>query len=179
MFGSWRRLAVFCCVLLAPAAGYAQDQLHYSKSYTVTGDYVVASVDVSAKDAQGGFVTGTIEVSGVPDNADILAAWLYWETVTSSPQQAAGARFRGNQLTLATRRDQPLNSSASPCFSSGAGTGPYTMSTFTADVLRFLAPQLDQNRIPTGRRLVNGTHQVTLPQGGPGNTVPMSAGASL
>ena len=40
-------------------------------------------------------------MTGVPANADILAAYLFWETLTFEAQPAqASARFRGVQLDL-------------------------------------------------------------------------------
>ena len=57
---SWRPLAVVSCVLLLPALASAQDQLRYSKSYTVVGDYVAAGVDLRSNQAVNGMVKGTI-----------------------------------------------------------------------------------------------------------------------
>ena len=183
-----RVLVTLCVALALPAAAFAQDQLTYSKSYTVVGDYVAAGVDVNPKNAKNGFVTGTINISGVPKNADIVAVFLYWETVTSFGATAPNASFRGNKLLHARKVSQELDPSAAPCFGSGAGTGPYEISMFQADVLHYLPPQLDEKSIPTGKRLVNaddlkasglGGHEVTLPQANGGNTVPLSAGATL
>ncbi len=140
------------------------------------------------KNAKNGFVTGTINISGVPKNADIVAAFLYWETVTLSGASAPNASFRGNQLLHARKVSQVLDPSAAPCFGSGSGTGPYAINMFQADVLHYLPPQLDEKSIPTGKRLVNADdlkanglagHDVTLPQATGGNTVPLSAGATL
>ena len=69
-----------CCILfLIAGAAHAQDALPFAKSYTVTGNYMVGGVDVAARNAVNGFVTDTIPMKGVPENADILAAFLYWE----------------------------------------------------------------------------------------------------
>src|SRR5688572_16164140 len=168
-----RVLVALCLALVLPAAALAQDQLTYSKSYTVVGDYVAAGVDVNPKNAKNGFVTGTINISGVPKNADIVAAFLYWETVTLSGANAPNASFRGNQLLHARKVSQVLDPSAAPCFGSGSGNGPYVVNMFQADVLHYLPPQLDEKSIPTGKRLVNADdlkasglagHDVTLPQ---------------
>ena len=80
-------LLVVLVLLLAQAGGRAQsvvsDPLKYANGFLVTGNYVVGGVDLT-KDVNvpmGGFATGVINISGVPANADILAAYLYWETI--------------------------------------------------------------------------------------------------
>src|SRR6266702_4824865 len=69
--------------------------LGLSNNYMVTGDYVVGGVGLSGLGDGSGFATGTITIpdtgayaSGmapqqVPAGADIVAAYLYWETVES------------------------------------------------------------------------------------------------
>ena len=69
------------------------DALAYANGYLVTGNYVEASVDFQPASGGNGFGTGTINVSGVPDQADVLAAWLYWETIVETPDQRAGVQF--------------------------------------------------------------------------------------
>src|SRR5580765_2305333 len=64
--------------LACPSPTCVQDPLPYSKGFLVTGNYVVAGVDLPK--ANG---SGTITVAGVPDNADIISAYLYWETTSS------------------------------------------------------------------------------------------------
>src|SRR5512142_1983030 len=77
------------------AAAQAADALPYSRSYMVTGNYAVGGVDITGSSVNG-FSTGTISMNGVPADADIVAAYLYWETITSDLSQAAGVQFRGN-----------------------------------------------------------------------------------
>src|SRR6185437_13021402 len=101
-------LAVFTlAVLLTQTVGLAAsaappvdtDPLAYSKGYLLTGNYAVGSVDVTSASASKGFVTGTIPMSrAVPANADILAAFLYWETVSADASQVRGVTFRGQPL---------------------------------------------------------------------------------
>ena len=70
--------------------------LPYSNGYLVTGNYVVGGVDLKAASRGDGFLTGTISMSGVPQDAEVLSAFLYWETIAASPAQLdRGARFRG------------------------------------------------------------------------------------
>src|SRR5262245_49579788 len=75
-------LATALAALFAEVPGQAitppPDALPYSKGFLVTGNYVVAGVDLPKDNA-----SGSINVSGVPDNADIIAAYLYWETTSS------------------------------------------------------------------------------------------------
>src|SRR5688500_1532874 len=132
---------VFC---LAETIGTAQsaDALPFAKSYTVTGDYVVGGVDLPPGGTSG-FATATIPMSGVPANADILAAFLYWETISGGPQQVDGVRFRGEPVTVVKATSTPLAASYAPCWTSGGSQGGYTLSGFRADVLRMLPPQLD------------------------------------
>src|SRR5437868_3813725 len=75
--------ALGLAVVLAQMAGRAQsgaaptnaNPLPYSTGYLVTGNYAVASVDPGPNP---GSVTQTIQMRGIPANADILAAFLYW-----------------------------------------------------------------------------------------------------
>ena len=75
-------LLALSLALVFPESVQAQaPTLKYFSSFTVRGNYVVAGVDLLPQSAQNGTVTGTIQVSGVPPNADIVAAYLYWETI--------------------------------------------------------------------------------------------------
>ena len=172
-------LALLCALPCAQAQ--AADALPLAKTYLVTGNYVVGSVDFDPRTAVNGSITGTVPMSGVPANADILAAFLYWEMIsTQTPLLVAPAKFNNFDLNVVKGSGQALTGNTASCWSSGGGSGAtYTMTMFRADVLRFLPEQMDANGKPTGRRLVNGTHTVTLPEAGTGNQVPQTAGASL
>src|SRR5687767_3669210 len=180
---------VLGCVLSFPHPALAQDALPFTQSYSITGNYVVGGVDLAPQSQANGFVTGTINMTGVPANADILAAYLYWETIWTQPEQAEGARFRGSAVNAVAASSHQLTGATAPCLSSGGGAGgTYTMTMYRADVLRLLPLQLDEQGNPTGKRLVNNTdlqanqlplHTVRLPEAGTGNQVPQSAGASL
>lgn len=162
--GLLRRAAATLCplgfiLLLAQPAGQAQappgDALPFSNSYSITGNYVVGGVDLAPQSGGGGFVTGTIPMSGVPANADILAAFLYWETIWSGDfDQIKGAQFRGSPITAVKASEQDLTANYAPCWSSGGG-GAYKMTMFRADVRRLLPRQLDASGNLTGKRLVN------------------------
>jgi hypothetical protein len=185
------------CLALSARAGVQAspgDALSYSKGFLLTGNYIASGVDLTEQanpiDANG-FSTGTIHINGVPADADIVAAYLYWETitVTSNLSDAAGAKFRGETILLddmkaVKQSRQALTGSTASCWSSGV---PLTLTMFRADVLRWLPIRLDKDNKPSGKRLVNDAdliahglpfHQVTLPVRS-GNQVPESAGASL
>ena len=186
------------CLLVTQAGTYAQvpgsDALPYARGYLVTGNYVAGSVDLTEElhpPDVNGFSTGIIPMTGVPADADIVAAYLYWETIApvADPTLAAGVKFRGHELLLndvvgVKANSAPLIGSTASCWSSGS---PLAMIQFRADVLRFLPIRLDKNDQPTGKRLVNDSdltahelplNTVSLPTRN-GNQIPESAGASL
>jgi hypothetical protein len=147
---------VFTCLFAAPVR--AQDALPFSKSYLVTGNYVVGGVDLVPQTGTHGFITGTIPMSGVPANAEVIAAFLYWETISTQISQVDGAQFRGSPITVVKASSTPLGPATAACWSAGGGLGAaYTMTMFRADVLRLLPEQVDANGTPTGKRLVNDT----------------------
>ena len=88
------------------AQGEPQDALPFALSYTVTGDFAVGGVDLVPSSQTNGFQTGTIHIGGpgparvVPKNAEILAAFLYWETLAETPADLDGVLFRGEPVTF-------------------------------------------------------------------------------
>jgi hypothetical protein len=185
-------LSIALGALFAQVPGHAttvaQDPLPYSKGYLVTGNYVVAGVDLPKANA-----SGAITVTGVPDNADIISADLYWETTSSvdiSPALTA-VTFQGNALygtdanglpkplvPIKTTTTTQLPGNGANCWGSANGAGR-SLVMFRADVVRFLPKQLDANNAWTGKRLANGSYTITLPQVGTGNVLTQSAGATL
>src|SRR3954468_1104072 len=134
------------------------DALPFSKGFLVTGNYTVGSVDLNPKAAAGGRVSGTVSMSGVPADGEILAAYLYWEMISTNVAQVDGALFRGSPITVVKASPLALNPANAPCWSSGGGSGAtYTMTMFRADVLHLLPIQVNASGKPTGRRLVNDT----------------------
>jgi hypothetical protein len=169
-------IGLLAAVLLSfarPAAAQPGN-LNFFKNYFITGDYKVHGLGLKSTGVNG-FATGTINFSGVPDGADVLAAFLYWETIVQQGQTGtAGATFRGQDISAA----KELNPTGSaPCWSAGGGTGGANgtkkMKAYRADVRRFLPIGTD------GKRQANGPHQVKLPESGSGNGTPMTLGASL
>lgn len=151
-------------LLVAPVARAQDNALPFFTSYTITGDYNVTSVDLPPQSAPDGTVTTTLEVSGVPKNADIIAAYLYWETIWSGPPDSVEllkdlkdqVRFRGEPVSGIKSSTRSLVGPFSPCWSNGGDN----LTMFRADVRRLLPPQLqpsapDEPLKPTGKRVVN------------------------
>ena len=127
--------------------------LNFMDNYFVTGDYSAAGVDLHAVTPVSGMVTGTISIAGVPAGADIVNAFLYWQTAenpSSSPSGQAvfnGYAIIGNVLGS----DLPLM---------GLSWGPLgglVMRSYRAEVYPLL-PR-DPN---TGIYQPAGPHTVTL-----------------
>ena len=197
-------------VTLFAGTGKAADALKFFKSYIGTGDYVVGgaalrgqgTADAATQAITGGvgsYAKGTIHMSGVPgytangvpQHADILAAFLYWETI-------AGPGVNQSLLTLGTFRGLKVvgtrittpGITALACVGSGGGngnqSGAQTLLTYRADVLRYLPYKKDPvTGRPLGQRLVNDVdlvaeglplHTVALPDTGAGGTQSPSSG---
>ena len=131
------------CVLCAPLNAAAQDALPFAKSYTLAGDYAVGGVDLAPVAGGSGFLTGTIRMSGIPENADILAAFLYWETISTAKSQVDGARFRGAPLTVVKASSAQLTGASAACKPITGPSAVPTMTMYRADVLHLLPDQLD------------------------------------
>lgn len=168
----------------APAQN-ATNQLSLSNNYFVTGDYVVGGVGLRGQGVNG-LATGTITIpdvnsvpaAGVPAGADIVAAFLYWETVESSSQLPAhpgqNGFFNGFPMTgsILGNPNAPTSWSSGGC--SGSSQGAKTMVAYRADVRPFLA--VDVN----GNIQGNGSYSVRLADSGSnGGGVPLTLGASL
>jgi hypothetical protein len=145
--------------------------LTLQNNYFVTGDYVSAGVSLRGTGA-GGMATGAITIAsspaggnaGVPDGADILAAYVYWETLEDTPSASGGSgTFRGYSITgqqIGTDQPNP----------DGSSNG--TLRVYRADVNAYLPVGAN------GIRYASGSHSVSLPDSG-GNGFPLAEGASL
>ena len=194
-----RRVAAFLAItavtMVAQTSGQAQggDALPFAKSYTITGNYVVGSVDLPAKGTNGS-VTGKIYMNGVPDNAEILAAFLYWETISAElPGQDFDyqPKFRGQPITVVKKSSQELSGTLAGCWNPAPAPMVAKLNMYRADVMKLLPDQKDVDNQPTGNKLVNDwdlvkygypLHSVTLPQASgvnAANQFPQTAGASL
>jgi hypothetical protein len=194
------RTFLLALVILLTWANHAaaSDALQLFKSYFVTGDYMVGGIglrsqgvlNTQVQQIVGGsvqqYATGTISMSGVPTNADILAAFLYWQTIetTSTPYASAGT-FRG--VKVVGKQIAPAGTLA--CAGSGGGAGNASNSqylrVYRADVLRYLPVPATANGTPTGQRLVNDADLtangfpltvVSLPDSGSGGSTSPSTG---
>lgn len=144
-------------ITVVDAAAIGGNSLSFFKNYFVTGDYAVAGVGLRGRGV-GGFATANINMAGVPANADIMAAFLYWETLGNG----ANGTFRGAALA-----GTALGTTASPCWPQAS------ITVYRADVLKFFA--VDAN----GRAIVNGAHTVSLPDSGNQSSGNSTEGASL
>ena len=204
---SWRYRGIAMAIMLAIVSVFAfarsanaqacPTPLCLSNNYFVTGDYVVGGVGLRGLGANG-LATGTISIpdtaqaqatgvpsSGVPAGADIVAAFLYWQTVESSQSTFAGQNgFFGAILAngqasrypiqgvVLGNPNAPVSWSAGGC--SGSSQGSKTMRTYRADVRPFLT--LDAN----GNTVGNGSYQVSLADSGSnGGGTPLTLGATL
>jgi hypothetical protein len=164
---------------------HAEDGLGFFKNYFVTGDYVAAGVGLQ-RSGVNGFATGSITVdpAQIPPGAEILAAYLYWQTVSTSgtpdPSALRGAKFKGNDIS---RSAVVLGNGTAPCWSNGGGTGESHGSkatwSFRADVLRFFPRVRPASSNLPVQVLVTGNHQVVLPDMGKSNRIPSTLGAGL
>jgi hypothetical protein len=139
-------------------------------NYFVTGDFTSAGVTLRGT-GQGGVATGTINLpnrsqssQGVPDGADILAAYLYWETLENTASASGGSgTFRGYSIMgQQVGNDLP--------YTDGALNG--TLRVYRANVNAFFPA--DAN----GIRHASGANAVSLPDSG-GSGFPVAEGASL
>src|SRR5262249_43795967 len=150
-------------------------------------NYVVGGVDLQPDPKANLFVAGTIPVIGVPPNADILAAFLYWETFSTPTAHIIGARFRNQPIEVVKKSFATLDASTAAC-AAVPGTNGGTLTMWRADVLRLLQLQYDVKGNPTGKRLVNDAdltaggyplNTVSLPQNGAAPGILQNSGASL
>ena len=97
-----RPRTALCAATWTGATNPSPISLPYTNGFLVTGNFGLATVDLPNTSSSSGFLTGTINISQteVPNNSHILAAFLFWETITSADpalgqQELAGVKFRG------------------------------------------------------------------------------------
>ena len=171
-------LSVGLAALFGQRYGHAQgvdlNPLPYSKGFLGTINYVVGGVDLTPQvnpPGPDGFATGTLHVNGVPPNAEILSASMYWESIYGPGlDPKAGVKFNGSPIspTGIKAASTSLAGNLATCWGAASGSGS-TLTMLRADVLHLLPKQLDVNGKWTGKRLVNDAdlsnngHTVTLP----------------
>src|SRR5438094_4386337 len=112
-------IGALCMNQLATAQQAPSNALAFFKNYFVAGDYVVGGVGLRGKGVNGTAV-GTIPMSGVPANADIVAAYLYWQSMeTSADPVSSVGKFRG--FDIIGKKIGPDGIAA--CWGSGGGSG--------------------------------------------------------
>ena len=160
--------------------------LGLSNNFMVTGDYVVGGVGLRGLGDGSGFATGTITIPDpaayatnvplqkVPVGADIVAAFLYWETVESSGTFAGkNGFFRGYPITgqALGNPNAPVSWSSGGC--AGSSQGSKTMVGYRADVSNLIP--IDSN----GNVQPNTSYNVRLADSGKSGSVPFTLGATL
>ena len=159
------------------------DSLTFFKNYFVTGDYVVGGVGLRGRGDLTGFATGTIGIpdqnsvpaAGVPAGADIVGAFLYWQTVEKSQSARAGQNgfFNGYAIAgkLLGNNNAPVSWSGGGC--AGSSNGTTTLRTYRADVRPLL-------KVVNGVVQGNASYQVRLADSGSnGGGTPLTLGATL
>jgi hypothetical protein len=115
--------------LLTASPAFPQG-LSFFTNYFVTGDVIVSGVGVKGTGV-GGFASSAIAIpaSAVPPNATPIAAFLYWSTVVTQTNPAAGvvgAQFKERDLNSSVVTTILNPNGSSPCLSSGGGTARRT-----------------------------------------------------
>ena len=170
--------------------GFAQTSLPLglSNNYMVTGDYVVGGWTKTGSISVGGTLmsTGTIPIPDpvaygsliyeqqVPAGADIVAAFLYWQSVENSGTFAGeNGTFRGYPITgtILGNPNAPVSWSSGGC--AGSSKGSKTIVTYRADVSSYIPVDAKGNIQP------NTTYQVDLPDTGKAGQPPFTLGATL
>jgi hypothetical protein len=165
-------------ILLFGQSGQAHptpDTLTFFKNYFVTGDYVVGGKSLWLKGVHG-VATQTITISGVPPDADILAAFLYVQTAERLQWSGIDhAKFNGHDLgpkenTLAKALTASWADAPAPCWTTPSPGRK--LITYRADVLRYLIdnnPFLSDGVTPNAnykKFVANGVHSVQVPDSG-------------
>ncbi len=170
------QVSVGSAVNLLVSSGVAQvptaNPLSLNNNYFVTGDYISAGVTLRGTGV-GGMASGTIAIpsyaqnatGGVPDGADIIDAYLYWETLESTPVASSNSgTFNGYPIV-----GQQIGNDQ-PSYVDGKFTG--TVRSYRADVNVYLP------NAANGIRYATGNYTVSLPDSG-GSALPLTEGASL
>src|SRR5215472_9525720 len=149
--------------------------LNFFKNYFVTGDYVVGGVGLRGLGDATGFASGTITINSVPAGADVVAAFLYWQTIEKSKSSLLGQNgfFNGRAITgtILGNPNAPTSWSSGGC--AGPSNGTTTLRTYRADVRPFL-------NLVNGSAQGNGAYPVRLADSGSnGGGTPLTEGATL
>jgi hypothetical protein len=178
------------CLALSATAARADAGLRYFKNYFVTGDYVSAGVALRGAGGSNGLATGQIRITQgtgpgkLPAGAEVIAAYLYWQTVapsgTPAPSVLQGAKFKGQDLSQIAVQ---LGGGAPPCvpgvIESNAVRATKSTWSYRADVLRFFPRRRPANTSQPVVAEVAGSHEVVFPEKSKTNQLPSTLGAAL
>ncbi len=131
----------------------APNPLSLENNYFVTGDYAAAGVTLRGT-GQSGMATGTINIpdsttnpgvsQGVPDGADIIDGFLYWETLENTPSPSGNTgTFLGFPIT-----GQQIGSDMP--YTDGALSG--TLRVYRADVNTYFPVGANEGALPARAR---------------------------
>ncbi len=164
-------LAALAAVLLLPLAaarvGAQASPLTFFTNYFVTGDYTVSGTSLWRKGIAGR-ASVDITVSGVPEGADVVAAFLYVQTAEAVQWSGIDhATFKGHDLgagDASVAKALNWDQATPPCWSV-AIPGGRRLVTYRADVLRYFDVEGGDgpNR---GKLAINGPHTVSVPDYG-------------
>ncbi len=167
-------------LLLAQPTGHAQLErppLKFFKNYFLPGaDYAVGGVGLRGQGVNG-LATNTITIGGVPNDAQIAAAFFYWVTLEPNDTQpmGEGAYFNGQ---LVSGKEIGPGVRVPGCWGSGGGAGVTSSTTqarvYRADILKNF--NLSTDPATLGKPIVNGTHTISVPDTGGGGTQAPSSG---
>lgn len=158
--------------------------LNFADNYFVTGDYVVRGVGLKGLGV-GGYASQSIpgndsnQAGGgqVPVGADIVEAFLYWQTVESSQTSYAGQNgwFNNHPISgvILGAQNAPVSWSSGGC--TGSNSGSKTIRTYRASVRALM--NVDA---ASGIVKANDSYTVKLVDSGSnGSTTPFTLGATL
>ncbi len=178
------------------ASAQTTPPLNLFNNYFITGDYVVGGVGLRGAGDSTGIAHGTISIPdsvqaqatgvpspGVPAGANIVAAFLYWETVEKNKSTEAGKNgfFNGQPITgvVLGNNTAPPGWSSGGCTGSSGGNSTTTLRGYRADV-RPLLPVDANGNIKTPNADTPGSYQVGLADSGSnGGGTPLTLGATL
>jgi hypothetical protein len=181
-------LSLLLFVILPPGFAQSSLPLGLNNNYMVTGDYVVGGWKKTGSTTVNGtpMSVGTIQIPDatayggvnleqqVPAGSDIVAAFLYWQTVENSGVHSGqNGSFRGypvNGIVLGNP-NAPVSWSSGGC--AGSAQGSKTIVTYRADVSSYIPVDANGNIQP------NTSYQVILPDSGQASQPPSAVGATL
>jgi hypothetical protein len=164
-------MLLFPVLLCLPYTGFAQTpNLSFLNNYFVAGDHIVRDFNCTQCSGPGanGYINGTIQIpsrtydlEGVPDGAEVVAAFLYWQVLEPmappSPDPGSSALFNGYAIT-----GDPVGSDQGAC-----GDENQFVRSYRADVLPYLpVVNVNGNKISQAA----ATHNVGLPPNPSGNS---------